>query len=87
MRYKNDINEWYKDMAEAGLNEEEQKMAIEVLGNSYGCSIEQETLMIGAMKIAGFSLKEANALRKVISKKILKKIPEMKELFFRYATD
>ena len=85
VRFKNNINEWYDEMEKEGLTKEEQELAKKVLGQSYGCSIEQETLMIGAMEIAGFSLKEANALRKVISKKITKKIPEMKELFLKNA--
>ena len=87
VRFKNNINEWYKEMDKEGLTEEEKELAKEVLGQSYGCSIEQETLMVGAMKVAGFSLKDSNSLRKVVAKKQVKKIPEMKELFFKNATD
>ena len=87
VRFKNNINEWYEEMDKEGLTEEEKELAKEVLGQSYGCSIEQETLMAGAMKVAGFSLKDSNALRKVVAKKITKKIPEMKELFFKNAVD
>ena len=87
VRFKNNINEWYDEMEKEGLTKEEQELAKKVLGQSYGCSIEQETLMIGAMEIAGFSLKEANALRKVVAKKVVKKIPEMKELFFKGAAE
>lgn len=82
-RFKNNINEWYEEMQKEGLTEEEQELAKKVLGSSYGCSIEQETLMVGAMEIAGFSLKDANSLRKVVAKKKLKDIPKMKELFFK----
>ena len=84
-RFKSNIQFWYDEMKEEGLTEEEMELAKKVLQESYGCSIEQETLMVGAMEIAGFSLKDANFLRKVVAKKKLKDIPKMKELFFKGA--
>lgn len=83
-RYKRDINEWYSDMTKYGLNEDEQQCLTEHLGNSYGMAESQEKVMLLSVdkRISGFSLKQANKLRKAIAKKKADVLEETKTLFF-----
>lgn len=71
VRYKNDINEWYKDMTAYGLNKEEQSILNEYLFPYCGMCISQTTVMSLLMdkRICGFNLKEADLARKSIAKK------------------
>ena len=53
----------------------------------YGCCAIQEQMMELLMDVAGFSLGEANSARKVVAKKQMNKIPELKEqVFERFET-
>lgn len=83
-RYKTNINEWYNDMSKFGLNEEEQNILDKYLHDSYGLADSQEKVMLISMdeKISGFTLKEANKLRKSIAKKNPKVLEETKKLFY-----
>lgn len=89
VRFRNNINEWYKEMDEAGLTQEEQDVLKKYLGDKFGCSVEQEDMMLLTMdpNIAGFSLKEGNKLRKAVAKKKAKDIEAMKKRFFEAADD
>ncbi len=51
----------------------------EILENTYGICIYQEQLMLIAQKLAGFSLSEADILRKAVGKKIKSLLMEQKE--------
>lgn len=84
VRFKEDIAQWYQEMEAYGLTEEEQEVLKKQLGYKYGNSVEQEDMMelVQLPQIAGFTLKEATALRKAVSKKKLSKVEEMKKLFF-----
>ena len=88
VRYKNDISLWYKEMEDEGLTKEEQHVMERYLLESYGVGISQEQIMWSLMDkdICGFSLKEANAARKIISKKKMDKLPELKEKIMATAT-
>lgn len=83
-RLKGDINLWYAEMHRYGLTSEE----INILEPYYlpynGCICLQESLMQILMdeRICGFTLSEANKARKVVSKKQMAKIPELKEKVF-----
>ena len=79
IRYKNNIDLWYKEMDKAGLTKEEQTILEPYFKQSYGVPPSQEQLMRMLMdeKICGFSLKEANAARKIVGKKQMAKIPEL----------
>lgn len=83
-RYKKDIKEWYKDMTEYGLTLEEQEVLKDHLGDCYGLAESQEKVMLLSMdkRISGFSLKDANKLRKAIAKKKEDVLNSTKELFF-----
>ncbi len=50
-----------------------------ILGNNFGCLAFQEDIMAIANQCAGFSLAEADDLRKVMGKKQVDKIPKYKE--------
>ena len=84
VRFRDNINEWYKEMDEAGLTPEEQQVLKEELLSKYGNSVEQEDMMrlVQRPEIANFTLGEANLLRKAVAKKDAKKIEKMKKRFF-----
>ena len=79
VRYKNNISLWYKEMDNAGLTKEEQKTLEPYFKQSYGVPPSQEQLMQMLMdeNICGFTLKEANAARKIVGKKQMDKIPAL----------
>ncbi|KKT44371.1 MAG: polymerase III, alpha subunit protein [Parcubacteria group bacterium GW2011_GWA2_44_15] len=52
-----------------------------ILAKTYGVAIYQEQLMEIAQSLAGFSLAEADVLRKAVGKKIAKLLKEQKEKF------
>ena len=79
IRYKNNLNLWYQEMDNAGLTKEEQKIIEPYFKSSFGVPPSQEQLMKMLMdeNICAFSLKEANAARKIVGKKQMAKIPEL----------
>ena len=81
IRFKNNISLWYQEMNEAGLTIEEQKTLEPYFLKSYGVPPSQEQMMQMLMdeNICGFSLKDANAARKIVGKKQMDKIPMLKE--------
>ena len=81
VRFKNNINLWYSEMRREGLSEEEMKILEPYFKPSYGVPPSQEQLMMMLMDkdICNFTLKEANAARKIVGKKQMNKIPELKE--------
>lgn len=81
IRYKNDISLWYKEMDDFGLTKEEQKTLEPYFLKSYGVPPSQEQLMQMLMdeNICGFNLEEANAARKIVGKKQMSKIPQLKK--------
>jgi len=84
VRFRNDINQWYLEMADAGLNQHEIQIMEKYLKDSNGVSGSQEVLMQILMdpEICSFTLGEANAARKAIAKKIAAKIIQLKKDFF-----
>lgn len=81
IRFKNDINLWYKEMTEYGLTLKEQEVLKPYFLKSHGVPPSQEQLMMMLMDedICGFTLAEANAARKIVGKKQMSKIPELRE--------
>lgn len=79
IRFKNNIKLWYNEMDRYGLTKEEQKTLEPYFLSSYGVPPSQEQLMTMLMdkNICAFSLKEANAARKIVGKKQMNKIPEL----------
>lgn len=88
VRFKNDISLWYKEMTDFGLTKEEQKYLEPYFKSSYGVPPSQEQLMLMLMdkNICGFSLSEANTARKIVGKKQMEKIPELREKVLKQAS-
>ena len=86
-RFKQDISLWYKEMDDFGLTKEEQKTLEPYFKSSYGVPPSQEQLMRMLMdeKICHFTLGEANTARKVVGKKQMNKIPELREKVLKQA--
>lgn len=83
VRFKNDIQQWYKECRQHGLTEDEIAILEPYYLPVYGVPTTQEKLMLLCMepKLAHFTLAEANAARKVCSKKQLDKIDALHEKF------
>lgn len=86
VRYKNDINEWYKDMIAFGLKPEQIKILEKHLLQDNGVCSSQERMMLLTMDedIAKFGVIESNKLRKGCAKKLPEEIEKAKRLFFDY---
>ena len=80
IRFKNNINLWYEEMDKYGLTKEEQETLKPYFLKSHGVPPSQEQLMMMLMdeNICGFTLAEANAARKIVGKKQMSKIPDLK---------
>ena len=81
IRFKNNINLWYEEMKRYGLTDKEIKTLEPYFKSSYGVPPSQEQLMRMLMDkdICNFSLKDANAARKIVGKKQMAKIPALRE--------
>ena len=81
IRFKNDISLWYKEMNEYGLTVAEQEVLKPHFLKSHGVPPSQEQLMTMLMdkNICGFTLAEANMARKIVGKKQMSKIPELRD--------
>ena len=81
IRFKNDLSLWYDEMNRAGLTNEEVKVLEPYFKKSYGVPPSQEQMMQMLMDkdICNFSLKDANAARKIVGKKQMSKIPDLKK--------
>lgn len=82
-RLKNDMQLWYREVRNKGLSEEEIKILEPYYLPNFGTPCSQEDLMEVCMdkNIAHFTLAEANMARKIVAKKQVKKVPELKEKF------
>ena len=90
IRYKNDINEWYKCMRdEYRLTESEIKILEKYLLPVYGVGDTQEIVMEISMDdhISGFNVTQSNKLRKGIAKKDEKLQEAMKKMFFEHGKE
>ena len=70
-RFKKDITQWYNEMREYGLNEEDMQVLKPIVGLSYGICESQEKFMqlVQLPECGGFDLGWADRLRKAIAKK------------------
>ena len=87
VRFKKDPNAWQEEMNKYGLTTKEKEVFARYLSESCGVGISQEQLMLALMDkdICGFELGDANAARKIVGKKQMSKIPELKEKIFAQA--
>lgn len=88
IRFKNNLQLWYDEMRVAGLTKEEMNVLEPYFKSSYGVPPSQEQLMKMLMdpNICGFTLKDANAARKIVGKKQMNKIPDLKKQVYDQAT-
>ena len=84
MRYRADTSLWYKEMTEFGLTKDEQDIMTKHLGSRYGVAESQESMMLMAIdpQIAGFTIGEADKLRKAVAKKSFTDFEKMEQLFY-----
>lgn len=83
-KHKADISIWYRKMREANLNDAEISILEKHLLPVYGVAASQESMMKLAMdeQIAGFTIGEANILRKAVAKKKRDLLEKGKNLFY-----
>ena len=83
VKQKTEPQIWYNDMIEYGLTAEEIKVVEKYLKEKDGVADSQEVVMQLSMdpKISGFSMKDANRLRKIIAKKNFKDIESMYDFY------
>lgn len=79
-RMKDDISQWYKEMNEWGLSQEEQESLEPYYLPAYASPAQQEDMMILLMHFCGFSLSDANYARKVCAKKKMAEIPRLHKM-------
>lgn len=84
VKFKNSERLWYQEMTDAGLNSDEVKILEKYLKPLSGVADSQESVMMIVMdpKITGFSVVEANGLRKAIAKKKFDTIDKIKKMFY-----
>lgn len=85
----NGIQEFEQEMQVYGLTKEQREVLHYYCDEYYGCVPTQELMMMILMddRIAGFSLGEANAARKIVAKKKMNEIPKLKEQVFNHIPD
>ena len=84
VRHKENLQEWYDEMQKYELNEKEVAIMEKHVGKAYGVGSSQEELMLILMDkdVCSFSISEANDARKIVGKKLMDKIPSLKEKIF-----
>lgn len=78
---REDMARWYEEMRAWGLSDDEKKVLERYYLSTYASPAQQEDLMRILMDkdICHFSLSEANAARKIVGKKLMDKIPKLRE--------
>ena len=81
IRFKNNLSLWYAEMDKFGLTKAEQEALEPHFKQSYGVPPSQEQMMLMLMdeNICGFTLAEGNMARKIVGKKQMSKIPELRD--------
>ena len=84
VKFKKDLSLWYHEMNLYGLNPEHITILEKHLKPLYGVADSQEAAMLLVMdeKITGFSLNEANSLRKAIAKKDFNVLQKTKKMYY-----
>ena len=84
-RFRNNIEEWYAEMQEYGLTEEEQEFCKKHAGRTYGLLPNQEQFMqiVQAPEVGRYNLLWADKLRKSIAKKNPEEFNKLQEEFYK----
>lgn len=78
---KADPGRFEKEMVEHNVPEELRTIMHNVLDGYNGCAATQESFMVLSQQLVGFTLKEADALRKTVAKKKMAEITKQHDLF------
>lgn len=73
------LNIFDREMDKANFSNEQKSLMHKHCDQYFGCCALQEQMMELLMDVAGFTLGEANTARKIVGKKQMSKIPELKE--------
>ena len=73
------LDVFHKEMVAAGLDDHMIELMHKHCDQYWGCCAIQEQMMMLLMDVAGFTLGEANNARKIVGKKQMSKIPELRE--------
>ena len=76
---KKGLSEFHDEMVRAGLDADMIELMHKHCDQYWGCCAIQEQMMELLMDVAKFSLGEANNARKIVGKKQMSKIPELRE--------
>ena len=76
-----------QEMVRAGFSTEQRAIMHKHCDQYWGCCALQEQMMELLMEVAGFTLGGANAARKIVGKKQMSKIPELKKQVYESFTD
>ena len=71
-----------KEMDKALFTKEQKEIMHKHCDQYYGCCAIQEQMMELLMEVAGFTLRESNSARKTVAKKLMSKIPELRNLVY-----
>lgn len=88
-RFKQDHKYWEQEMDSYGLTEDEKKIIRKHLTTSHGINESQESMMslIQEPEIAGWTLKQADYLRKSVAKKDKKLYEQLTKEFYKNAKE
>ncbi len=89
VRIKDNPSEFENEMLKYGLNEKQRAAFHKYCDDYYGAVPLQEQMMEILMDedIAGFTLAEANAARKIVAKKQMNKIPDLRKQLYESVAD
>lgn len=73
------LSEFHREMVQAGLDSNMIALMHKHCDQYWGCCAIQEQMMELLMDVAGFTLGEANNARKIVGKKQMSKIPQLRE--------
>lgn len=79
---KSDPGRFEREMLEHNVPDELRQIMHEVIDEYNGCAATQESFMVLSQRLVGFTLKEADALRKTVAKKKMSEITKQRDLFF-----
>lgn len=78
---KADPTRFEREMLDHRVPDELRSIMHDVLDEYNGCAATQESFMVLSQRLVGFTLKEADALRKTVAKKKMAEITKQHELF------
>ena len=81
-KFKENPELFDEEMIRAGLSDEQRAAMHEELDQYNGCAATQESFMVLSQRLANYTLKQADALRKTVAKKKMGEITKQKELFY-----